>query len=161
MVACIYSQQHARVSQGQICSGKCTCCHTEIEVADQTFYITQSQYIDTGSTCPSADPITPGAWQGSHWRVNILVNGMTRPRKIPAESNTRSVALEADTLTTGPSRRFSAKDCLDRPATSASTAGDSGIELGFPRSSHTSELRVYTVVEDKLAFKLVKTTGKL
>ena len=36
---------------------------TEIGVADQTFYLTQSQYTDTG---PSADPITPGAWQGSH-----------------------------------------------------------------------------------------------
>ena len=25
------------VSQGQICSDNCMCCHTEIEVADQTF----------------------------------------------------------------------------------------------------------------------------
>ena len=39
---------------------------TEIEVADQTFHLTQSQYTDTGPTSPSADPITPGAWQGSH-----------------------------------------------------------------------------------------------
>ena len=39
----------------------------EIEVADQTSYLTQSQYTDTGPTSPSADPITPGAWQGSHW----------------------------------------------------------------------------------------------
>ena len=38
-----------------------TCCHTEIDVADQTFYLTQSQYTDTGPTSPSADPITPGA----------------------------------------------------------------------------------------------------
>ena len=37
----------------------------EIEVADQTFHLTQSQYTDTGPTSPSADPITPGAWQGS------------------------------------------------------------------------------------------------
>ena len=35
-----------------------TCCHTEIEVEDQTFYLTQSQYTDTGPTSPSADPIT-------------------------------------------------------------------------------------------------------
>ena len=48
-----------------------TCCHTEIEAADQTFHLTQSQYTDTGSTSPSADPITPGAWQGSHWSANF------------------------------------------------------------------------------------------
>ena len=33
------------------------CCHTEIEVTDQTFYLTQSQYTDTGSTVSSPDPI--------------------------------------------------------------------------------------------------------
>ena len=65
-VGCFTSQLHASVSQGRICS-IFACCHTEIEVADQTFYITQSQYTDTGPTSPSADPITPGAWQGSHW----------------------------------------------------------------------------------------------
>ena len=37
-----------------------TCCHTEIEVADPTFHLTQSQYTDTGLTSPSTDPITPG-----------------------------------------------------------------------------------------------------
>ena len=41
-----------------------TCCHTEIEVADPTFHLTQSQYTDTGPTIPSTDPTTPGAWQG-------------------------------------------------------------------------------------------------
>ena len=59
------------VSQGRICSDKLTCCHTEIEVADPTFYLTQSQYTDTGPTSPSADLITPGAWQGSHWSANF------------------------------------------------------------------------------------------
>ena len=62
---CVTSQQHASVSQGQICSDNSPCCHTEIEVADQTFYLTQSQYTDTGPTSPSTDPIMPGAWQGS------------------------------------------------------------------------------------------------
>ena len=33
-----------------------TCCHTEIE-ADQTLYLTQSQYTDTRPTSPSADPL--------------------------------------------------------------------------------------------------------
>ena len=36
LVACLTSQQHASVSEGRICSDNCTCCHTEIEVADQT-----------------------------------------------------------------------------------------------------------------------------
>ena len=59
------SQQHASVSQGSICSDSCTCCHTEIEFADQTFYLTQ--YLDTELTSPGADPIIPGTWQGSYW----------------------------------------------------------------------------------------------
>ena len=70
-VGCLTSQQQASVSQGRICSDNFTCCHTEIEVADQTFYLTQSQYTDTGPTSPSADPTTPGAWQGSHWSANF------------------------------------------------------------------------------------------
>ena len=71
LVGCLTSQQHATVSPGRICTDNFTCCHTEIEVADQTFYLTQSQYTDTGPTSPSADPITPGAWQGSHWGANV------------------------------------------------------------------------------------------
>ena len=63
---CLTSQQHAIVSQGRICSDNCMCCLTETEVADHTFHLTQSQYTDTRSTSPSMDPITPGAWQGSH-----------------------------------------------------------------------------------------------
>ena len=70
LVGCLTSQQHAGVSQGRICTHNFTCCHTEIEAADQTFHLTQSQYTDTGPTSPSADPITPGAWQGSHWSAN-------------------------------------------------------------------------------------------
>ena len=61
LVACLTSQQHASVSQGWICSDNFTCCHTEIEVADQTFHLTQSQYTDTGPTSPSTDPTAPGA----------------------------------------------------------------------------------------------------
>ena len=71
LVGYLTSQQQASVSRGRICSDNFTCCHTEIEVADQTFYLTQSQYTDTRPTSPSADPITPGAWQGSHWSVNF------------------------------------------------------------------------------------------
>ena len=53
LLACLTSQQHASVSQGWICSDKFTCCHTEIEVADPTFYLTQSQYTDTGQPVPA------------------------------------------------------------------------------------------------------------
>ena len=62
-VGCLMSQQHASISQGRICSDNCTCCHTEIEVADQTFYLTQSQYTETRSASPNPDPIKSGAWQ--------------------------------------------------------------------------------------------------
>ena len=86
LVGCLTSQQHASVSQGRICTDNFTCCHTEIQVANQTFYLTQSQYTDTGPTSPSADPIMPGAWQGSHWSANVLVTGMTRPGKISSQA---------------------------------------------------------------------------
>ena len=71
LVGCLTSQQHISVSQGRICTDNFTCCHTEIEAADQTFHLTQSQCTDTGPTSPSADPITPGALQGSHWSANV------------------------------------------------------------------------------------------
>ena len=77
LAGCLTSQQHASVSQGRICSDKFTCCHTEIEVAGQTFYLTQSQYTDTGPTSPRADPMTPDAWQGSHWSANFEVTRIT------------------------------------------------------------------------------------
>ena len=90
LVGCLTSQQQASASQGRICSDNFTCCHTEIEVADQTFYLTQSQYTDTGPTSPRADPRTPGAWQGSQWSANFGVTGMTRPRKNPGASGIRT-----------------------------------------------------------------------
>ena len=89
-VGCLTSLQQASVSQGRICSDNFTCCHTEIQVADQTFYLTQSQHTDTGPTSPSADPITPDAWQGSHWSANFEVTGMTRPRKNPVAGGIRA-----------------------------------------------------------------------
>ena len=99
-VGCLTSRQHASVSQGQICSDNFTCCHAEIEVADQTFHLTQSQYTDTGPTSPSADPITPGAWQGSHRSANFSVTGMTKKSRRKRDSNPGSSVLEVDALTT-------------------------------------------------------------
>ena len=110
LVGCLTSQQQASVSQGRICSDNFTCCHTEIEVADPTFYLTQSQYTDTGPTSPSADPITPGAWQGSHWSANFEVTAWydSTPKKSrrKRDSNPGPSALEEDALTTRPTRRF-------------------------------------------------------
>ena len=68
-VGCLRSQQHANVSQGRICWDMFTRCHTEIEVADQDFYLTQSHYTGTGPASPGIDRITPGARQDSHWNA--------------------------------------------------------------------------------------------
>ena len=100
LVGCLTSRQYTSVSQGRTCSDNFTCCHTEIEIADQTFYHTQSRYTDTGPTSPSADPVMSGAWQGSHLSANFEVTGMTRPEKkknrCKRDSNPVSSAPEAD-----------------------------------------------------------------
>ena len=86
-VGCLTYQQHASVSQGRICTDNFTCCHTEIKAADQAFHLTQSQYTDNGPTSPSADPITPGAWQDSHWSAQCLSHWYeSTPKKIPAQA---------------------------------------------------------------------------
>ena len=89
-VGCLTFQQHVSVSQGRICTDNFTCCHTELEVADQTFHLTESQCSDTGHTSPSADQFIPGAWQGSHWSANFYVTGMTGPRKTPGANGIQS-----------------------------------------------------------------------
>ena len=90
LVECLTSQQHANVSQGRICLDNFMCCHTEIEAADQTFRLTQSQYTDIGPTSPSADPKTPSVWQGNHWSANFKVTGMTRSPKTHGASGIRN-----------------------------------------------------------------------
>ena len=81
LVGCLTYRHHASVSQGRICSDNFTCCHTEAEVADQALCLTQLRYTDsdTDPYSSSADPVTPGAWQGGHWSVNFQVTGVTRP----------------------------------------------------------------------------------
>ena len=76
LVGCLTFRQQASVSQGRICTDKFTCCHTEIEVANQTFYFTKSPYTNTG-------PTSPNAWQRSHGVPVLKVDGMTRTGKIP------------------------------------------------------------------------------
>ena len=100
-VGCLTSQQHASVSQGRICSDNFTCCHTDIEVADPTFYLTLSQYTDTGPTSPRADTITPGTWQGSHWSAKFLsrwYDSTPKKSRHKQDSNPGSSALEKDAL---------------------------------------------------------------
>ena len=41
---------------------------------------------DTGPISPSPDPITPGAWQDSHWSANFQVTGMTRSARPTAQA---------------------------------------------------------------------------
>ena len=64
------SQQHGSVSR-ETDLLHCMCCHTETEIADETFYLILSQYSDTGLASSSTDPTAPGAWQASHWRANF------------------------------------------------------------------------------------------
>ena len=132
LVGCLTSQQQASVSQGWIYSDNCTCCHTETEVADQTFYLTQSQYTDTGPTSPSADPITPGAWQGSHWIANFEVTGMTRPGKIPSQARFELWTLRFR----GGRLNHSANEAVE----------DTRTEYRFPQSNHTSDLSINTLM---------------
>ena len=51
-----------------------TIAHTRTQrgVADQTFYLTQSQCTDTGPVSPSAVLIMPGTGQGSAWSTNFF-----------------------------------------------------------------------------------------
>ena len=104
LVGCFSSQQHASVSQGRFCRDSCTCCHTEIEVADQTCYLTQSQYFHTAETTRSS---TDEAWWSPQYQH--LVTVMTRPGTKPGSTagfDSRSAALETDTLPLGPGARF-------------------------------------------------------
>ena len=82
LVGRLTSKQQASVSQGHICADNRMCCHTETEVADQTSYLTQSQYTDTRPTSPSPNYIRPCAWQGSHCSAYFAVSSMTQPGKI-------------------------------------------------------------------------------
>ena len=107
LVGCLTSQQHASVFQGRICSHNFTCCYTAIEVADQTFHLIQSQYTDTRPTRPNADPIMPGAWQGSHWSAIFFFflshwyDSTPKKSRSKRDSNPGSCALEADALPLG------------------------------------------------------------
>ena len=109
MVGCLTSHQQASVSQGRICSDNFTCSHTEIEVAVQTFYLTQSQYTDTGPTSPSAEPYNARRLAGQPLECQFFSHRYdSTPKKSrrKRDSNPGSSDLEADALTIRPTRRY-------------------------------------------------------
>ena len=74
---------------------------TRPETADETYcYLNQIQYTNTRLFSPTADPIMPGIWQGSHREVT----SMTHHGKSPtgrAGIEPKSATLEVDTLPQG------------------------------------------------------------
>ena len=107
-VGCLTSQQHASVSQGWICSDNKTCYHTEIEVADQTFHLTHSQYTDTGPTSPALTLQCQAPGRAATLECQFLSHWYdSTPKKSQhkRDSNPGSSALKAATLTTRPTRR--------------------------------------------------------
>ena len=87
------SQLHVSVSQGWICSDNFTCFHTETEVADQKFYLTQSQHTDIVPTSPSTDPLTPGTWQGRPLECQLLSHWYDSTHKNPVASGIQTLDL--------------------------------------------------------------------
>ena len=121
LVACLLNiPAVASVSQGRIYIDNLTCCHTEIEAAEQTFHLIQSQYTDTRPTTPSTDPMMPGTWQGSPLECQFLshwydLSPEKSSRKL--DSNLGSSAPEADALTTRPARPSCHKQTQMSPVT--------------------------------------------
>ena len=58
--------KHVDLFQGRNCLDNFTSCLTEIEDTMQTYYFTQPEYTDTGTTRPRIYSIRPGVWQGSY-----------------------------------------------------------------------------------------------
>ena len=129
VVGGVTSQQHASVSQGRICWDHYMCCHTEMGVADQTAYLTQSQCTDTRLTGPSSDPVKRehGRVATSHWYDLTC-------KKAHGESRvwTQVCCSWGRCLTTAPPRGFSQQ--RGRPAGS----GESGSAcLKIPSDTRT------------------------
>ena len=94
IVVCIASQQHASVSQGRICTDTFTSCHTEIEVADRIFYLTQSLYTDTRPTLYRQGPGGVATWL-SIFKWLVLLD----PEKSPQGKRESNPGLPLASLT--------------------------------------------------------------
>ena len=66
----LYTPTTSQCIHGPTCLDNCTYCCSGIKAADQTCYLTQSQYTDTRPISSRTDPITPDAWQGSKLAVS-------------------------------------------------------------------------------------------
>ena len=84
------SQQHASVSQGRICSDNLRAATLRQKLQTKLSTSPSHSILTPGRPVASTDPITPGAWQGSHWSANFNVTDMTRPRKNPGASGIRT-----------------------------------------------------------------------
>ena len=106
LVACLTSPNHSGCISGMDLLNF-TSCHTERKVANQTFYLTPTQYTDTRLTCPNTNPITPGVWQSSHWSTSFYVTGMIqsgRRSMVQVGTEPRFATFQADAFTTRPMR---------------------------------------------------------
>ena len=86
--------------------------HTEIEAADQTYYLTQSRHTDTGPTSPSTAPVASGAWKGIVTGLPILSYWHNSTRKNPHDESgirTQVCRSRGGHLATTPTRRWTDK----------------------------------------------------
>ena len=68
-----------QIARGWICSDNVTQRHSDEIVAYQTDHLSWSQFVETGSTSSSPDPLSQSVWQGDVENVvlGILPAGMT------------------------------------------------------------------------------------
>ena len=59
---CLTFRQHANISRLRICPDNYTCCHTAMEVTDQTCHLTHWESTDTGPISPGSQRVTSSAW---------------------------------------------------------------------------------------------------
>ena len=71
--------QKSPVSQGRICSDICTCCHTEIKVADHTFSPSHS-LLTPGQPAPALTSRRQTPGRVATGSPILQVTGVTRPR---------------------------------------------------------------------------------
>ena len=86
----------------RICSDNLTCCHTEIEVADQTFYWPHHNILTLGRPVPvlTLSCQAPGRTATGVPVFKSLVWLDLKKSRCKRDSNSRSSSLEADALTT-------------------------------------------------------------
>ena len=138
LVGCLTSQQHARVSQGRICSDSCTCCHTEKEVADQTCCFIQPRYTVTGLTSSSPDLVSPGQAPGRIvTRVPTLVTDRTRP-----DLNTKQRNKQNNTNNNNNNNSNTTTTTTSKPAIKQRSKPESGVGTQTCRSRDASLRRL-------------------